>query len=97
MELSKHSIDKSYYPEALPEPSFRVALSWGERGDRLKFQGPSSRDHRPSPWEVFHTEVGRQVFICKGLRAIPTQARLLEFRKSCAFNFLLLPSFFKSH
>lgn len=37
------------YTEALPEPSFRVAPTWGERGDRLKFQGPNS-----TPWQA-HT------------------------------------------
>ena len=96
MELAKHIIDKIL----LHRGPARAKLQGGSylgRGDRLKFQGSRSRDRRPTPWEVFHAEVERQVFIPKGLRAIPTQARLLEFRKSCAFNFLLLPSFFKSH
>lgn len=35
----------------------------------------------PTPWEPFHREVDRQVFITKGLLAIPTSGEVTRVQK----------------
>lgn len=84
---------QAYYcqPYYTKRPCQSQASGWllYEEGKETGWEshGPPSTVPRPTPWELFPSEVARQVFNTKGLRAIQTPGEVTGVQEELYFLF----------